>query len=98
MSDAALTIFHNPACGASRNALASISNSGVEPVVVEDLKTPPSRVRLVELIAAVAVPVRDVLRQKGTPDDELKLGDPKSTDHHLIIDTVGGKRGRRVAP
>jgi arsenate reductase len=84
MSDAAITIFHNPACGTSRNVLAMIRNSGVEPMVVEYLKTPPGRVKLVELVAAMGVPVRDVLRQKGTPYDALKLGDPKWTDDQLI--------------
>jgi arsenate reductase len=84
MSDATITIFHNPACGTSRNTLAMIRNSGVEPVVVEYLKTPPGRIKLVDLIAAMGVPVRDVLRQKGTPYDALKLGDPNWTDDQLI--------------
>jgi arsenate reductase (glutaredoxin) len=84
MSDATITIFHNPACGTSRNALALIRNSGVEPMVVEYLKTPLGRTKLVELVAAMGVPVRDVLRQKGTPYDELKLEDPKWTDYQLI--------------
>lgn len=82
MSD--ITIYHNPACGTSRNTLALIRNSGIEPSVVEYLKTPPSRDKLVELIAALDVPVRSVLRQKGTPYDELKLGDPSWTDAQLI--------------
>lgn len=84
MSDASITIFHNPACGTSRNTLAMIRNSGVEPVIVEYLKTPPGRAKLVELIAAMGVSVRDVLRQKGTPYDDLKLVDPKWTDDQLI--------------
>ena len=63
MSDASITIFHNPACGTSRNVLALIRNSGVEPVIVEYLKTPPGRGTLVELIAAMGVPVRDVAGQ-----------------------------------
>ena len=79
-----ITIFHNPACGTSRNTLALIRNSGAEPTVVEYLKTPPDRARLVALIAAMGVPVRSVLRQKGTPYDELKLDDPKWTDEQLI--------------
>ena len=79
-----ITIFHNPACGTSRNTLALIRNSGAEPTVVEYLKTPPDRARLVALIAAMGVPVRSVLRQKGTPYDELKLDDPKWTDDQLI--------------
>ncbi len=78
-----ITIFHNPACGTSRNVLALIRNSGVEPVIVEYLKTPPGRARLLELITAMGVPVRDVLRRKGTPCDELKLEDPKWTDDQL---------------
>ncbi|HOM12861.1 MAG TPA: arsenate reductase (glutaredoxin) [Rubrivivax sp.] len=84
MSDTTITIFHNPACGTSRNVLALIRNSGVEPAIVEYLKTPPGRDRLVELIAAMGVPVRSVLRQKGTPYDELKLDDPTWTDDQLI--------------
>jgi arsenate reductase (glutaredoxin) len=84
MSDTTITIFHNPACGTSRNTLALIRNSGVEPVVVEYLKTPPGRAKLVALVAAMGVPVREVLRQKGTPYDELKLDDPNWTDDQLI--------------
>ncbi len=84
MNDTPITIFHNPACGTSRNTLALIRNSGVEPVVVEYLKTPPGRAKLVELVAAMGIPVRSVLRQKGTPYDELKLDDPKWSDDQLI--------------
>ena len=84
MTNDAITIYHNPVCGTSRNTLALIRNSGVEPVVVEYLKTPPGRARLVELIAGMGLPVRSVLRQKGTPYDELKLGDPIWTDDRLI--------------
>jgi len=84
MNDATITIFHNPACGTSRNTLALIRNSGVEPVVVEYLKTPPGRDTLAALIAAMGVPVRSVLRQKGTPFDELKLDNPDWTDDQLI--------------
>jgi arsenate reductase len=84
MSDTTITIFHNPACGSSRNTLALIRNSGVEPVIVEYLKTPPGRTRLVDLVAALGLPVRSVLRRKGTPYDELKLDDPKWTDEQLI--------------
>lgn len=79
-----ITIFHNPACGTSRNTLALIRNSGVEPEVVEYLKTPPGRERLVQLIAAMGVSVRSVLRQKGTPYDELNLDDPRWSDDELI--------------
>ncbi len=82
MSD--ITIYHNPACGTSRNVLALIRNSGVEPTVIEYLKTPPDRATLVGLIQAMGLPVRDVLRQKGTPYDELGLGEPKWTDEQLI--------------
>ena len=81
---AMITIYHNPACGTSRNALALIRNSGVEPQVIEYLKTPPSRAELVELIARMGIPVRDLLRRKGTPYDELGLDDPKWTDDQLI--------------
>ncbi len=84
MSDATITIFHNPACGTSRNTLAMIRNSGVEPVVVEYLKTPPGRAKLVELITAMRMPVRSLLRQKGTPYDALKLDDPKWTDEQFL--------------
>ena len=75
-----ITIYHNPACGTSRNTLALISNSGVEPIVVEYLTTPPDRETLVALIAAMGVSVRGLLRQKGTPYDDLKLDDPRWTD------------------
>jgi len=81
---AKVTIFHNPQCGTSRNTLALIRNSGEEPEVIEYLKDPPSRERLVELIRKMGVPVREVLRQKGTPYDELGLDDPLLTDDELI--------------
>ncbi|HMN75391.1 MAG TPA: arsenate reductase (glutaredoxin) [Burkholderiaceae bacterium] len=84
MNNPAITIYHNPACGTSRNVLALIRNSGIEPVIVEYLKTPPSRDQLVKLIAALGVPVRSVLRRKGTPYDDLQLDDPKWTDDQLI--------------
>jgi arsenate reductase len=77
-------IYHNPACGTSRNTLAMIRQSGVEPEVIEYLKTPPSRIRLVELIAAMGIPVRALLREKGTPYAELGLADPKWSDDELI--------------
>ncbi|MGJ7553163.1 arsenate reductase (glutaredoxin) [Variovorax sp. RB3P1] len=79
-----ITIYHNPACGTSRNVLALIRNTGDEPVVIEYLKTPPDRATLTRLIAAMGVSVRDVLRRKGTPYDELGLDDPKWTDEQLI--------------
>lgn len=80
----AITIYHNPACGTSRNTLAMIRASGEEPEVIEYLKTPPGRDRLVELIAATGLPVRKVLRRKGTPYDALGLDDPKWSDDQLI--------------
>jgi len=79
-----ITIYHNPACGTSRNTLALIRNSGVEPVIVEYLKTPPERATLVALITAMGATVRSVLRQKGTPYDELKLDQPEWTDDQLV--------------
>lgn len=79
-----ITIYHNPACGTSRNVLGMIRNSGEEPTVVEYLKTPPDRATLKALIAAMGVPVREVLRIKGTPYEELGLGDPKWSDEQLI--------------
>lgn len=80
----AVTIYHNPACGTSRNVLALIRNSGEEPEVIEYLKTPPTRAKLLELVAQMAVPVRELLRQKGTPYEELGLGDTALTDEALI--------------
>jgi arsenate reductase len=79
-----VTIYHNPACGTSRNTLAMIRQSGEEPEIIEYLKTPPSRARLIELINAMGIPVRALLRQKGTPYAELGLGDPKWSDDELI--------------
>ena len=79
-----IIIYHNPACGTSRNVLALIRNTGDDPVVIEYLKTPPDRATLTRLIAAMGVSVRDVLRRKGTPYDELGLDDPKWTDEQLI--------------
>jgi arsenate reductase (glutaredoxin) len=79
-----VTIYHNPACGTSRNTLAMIRQSGVEPTIVEYLKTPPNRERLLALIAAMGLAPRDLLRTKGTPYEELGLGDPGKTDDQLI--------------
>lgn len=79
-----VTIYHNPACGTSRNTLAMIRQSGVEPVVIEYLKTPPAREKLMELIAAMGMTPRALLREKGTPYNELGLGDPKWTDDELL--------------
>jgi arsenate reductase len=79
-----ITIYHNPACGTSRNTLALIRNTGVEPEVIEYLVTPPSRETLLELIAAMGTPVRDLLRKKGTPYEELGLDNPALSDGALI--------------
>lgn len=79
-----VTIYHNPDCGTSRNTLAMIRQSGEEPIVIEYLKTPPSREKLVELIAAMGIPVRALLREKGTPYKELGLQDSKWTDDDLL--------------
>jgi arsenate reductase len=77
-------IFHNPKCGTSRNTLALIRNSGVEPEVVLYLETPPSKEQLKKLISDMAMPVRDVLRQKGTPYEELDLANAKWSDEELL--------------
>ncbi|MBU9562283.1 Arsenate reductase [Burkholderia multivorans] len=80
----AITIYHNPECGTSRNTLALIRNSGEEPTVIEYLKKPPSRETLTKLLADAGLTVRQVLREKGTPYAELGLGDPKWTDEQLL--------------
>jgi arsenate reductase (glutaredoxin) len=80
----AITIYHNPACGTSRNALAMIRKSGEEPRIIEYLETPPSRAELVDLIGAMGISTRELLRRKGTPYDELGLDDAKWTDEDLI--------------
>jgi len=79
-----LIIYHNPECGTSRNALAMIRNAGIEPHVVEYLKTPPSRALLESLIERAGIGPRALLREKGTPFAELGLGDPALTDAQLI--------------
>ena len=79
-----VTIYHNPACGTSRNTLAMIRQSGEQPEVIEYLKNPPDRARLIELIRAMGISVRALLREKGTPYAELGLGDPKWSDDQLI--------------
>ena len=79
-----ITIHHNPDCGTSRNTLALIRNSGGEPEVIEYLKTPPGRDKLVELLAALGMPARELLRHKGTPFDELNLANPKWSEDELI--------------
>jgi arsenate reductase (glutaredoxin) len=88
-----VTIYHNPACRTSRNVLAMIRRSGEEPVVIEYLKTPPARERLKELIAVMGIPVRALLREKGTPYAELGLGDPKWTDDQLLDFMMAHLRG-----
>jgi arsenate reductase len=82
MSD--VTIYHNPACGTSRNTLALLKHAGIEPVVIEYLKTPPSRETLKEMAKSMGVPLRALLREKGTPYAELKLGEPHWTDDQLL--------------
>ncbi len=79
-----IIIYHNPACGTSRNTLGLIYNCGVEPHIIEYLKTPPSREELAAFIGRIGIPARDVLRIKGTAYDELKLDDPALTDEQLI--------------
>ena len=79
-----IVIYHNPACGTSRKVLAAIRETGAEPEIVEYVKTPPSREKLKELIAATGLSVRYVLRKRGTPYNELGLDDPKWTDDALI--------------
>jgi arsenate reductase len=79
-----ITIYHNPVCGTSRNTLALIRNSGVDPEVIEYLKTPPSKERLQQLLADMGLGARELLRKKGTPYDELGLADPKWTDGELL--------------
>lgn len=79
-----IVIYHNPECGTSRNTLAMIRNSGIEPHVIEYLKTPPSRTLLQQLVGRMGVSVRDILREKGTPYGELGLGDIGLTDEQLL--------------
>jgi arsenate reductase len=79
-----VTIYHNPSCGTSRNTLAMIRQSGVEPEIIEYLKNPPDRARLMELIEAMGISVRALLREKGTPYAELGLADPKWSDAQLL--------------
>lgn len=84
MSDGGITIWHNPACGTSRNVLGLIRNSGAEPRVVEYLRTPPSRVEIAEAARSAGITLRQLLREKGTPFAELRLGDPALTDDDLL--------------
>ena len=86
MSDT--TIYHNPDCGTSRNTLGLIRHAGIEPTVIEYLRTPPSKAELRDLVAAMGLTVRQLLREKGTPYAELELADPKWTDEQLL-DYIG---------
>ena len=79
-----VTIYHNPTCGTSRTELGLIHSSGEEPEIIEYLKTPPTRSELADLVRRMGIPVRDLLRRRGTPYDELNLGDPKLVDEHLL--------------
>lgn len=79
-----IVIYHNPDCGTSRNTLAMIRNAGIEPHVVEYLKTPPSRLLLEQLVVRMCIPLRALVREKGTPYEELGLGDPALTDDQLL--------------
>lgn len=79
-----IVIYHNPKCGTSRNTLAMIRQSGVEPEIIEYLVTPPSRDKLVKLLKVMALAPRQLLRRKGTPYDELRLDDPGLSDDQLI--------------
>jgi arsenate reductase (glutaredoxin) len=79
-----ITIYHNPQCGTSRNTLALIRNSGAEPEIIEYLKNPPSRERLCALASRMGVGIRDLLRRKGTPYDELGLENPALSDEQLL--------------
>lgn len=83
-SSPAVSIYHNPNCGTSRNVLAMIRNAGIEPQVIEYLKTPPGREKLVDLLTQMKMPVRDLLRQKETPFEELGLGVLALSDDELI--------------
>ncbi|HHQ4473673.1 glutaredoxin-dependent arsenate reductase [Aeromonas sp. S41-2] len=84
MNDAQITIYHNPACGTSRNTLALIRNSGVEPTVIHYLETPPSRETLLALIAAMGMPVRNLLRQNVPPYEALGLAENQFSDDELV--------------
>ena len=79
-----IIVYHNPECGTSRNVLGLIRNAGIEPHVIEYLKTPPVRALLVQLIERAGIPSRELLREKGTPYAELGLGDPSLSDDALI--------------
>lgn len=90
-------IYHNQECGTSRNVLAMIRNSGIEPHIIEYLKCPPTRLLLTQLLARAGLTVRQVLREKGTPYHELSLGDPSLSDDALL-DAIGAAQPRRPPP
>jgi arsenate reductase (glutaredoxin) len=79
-----VTIFHNPACGTSRNTLELLRHAGIQPTVIEYLQTPPSRDKLKQLVKAMGMTPRELLREKGTPYTALNLADPKWTDEELL--------------
>jgi len=87
--DVTVTIYHNPACGTSRNVLALIRNAGVEPTIIEYLANPPGRATLTSLIQRMGIRPRDLLRDKGTPYSELGLGAERWTDEQLIEQMLG---------
>lgn len=89
MPDASVTIFHNPACGTSRNTLAAIRAAGIEPTVVEYLKDGWTKPQLKDLLKKLGLTARDVLRIRGTPAEELKLTDPKTTEDQIIDAMIG---------
>jgi arsenate reductase len=89
MSDASVTIFHNPACGTSRNTLAAIRAAGIEPTVVEYLKAGWTKPQLKDLLKTLGLTARDILRVRGTPAEELKLTDPQATEDQILDAMVG---------
>jgi arsenate reductase len=89
MIDFPVTIYHNPECGTSRNTLALIRHAGLEPVVIEYLRTPPNREQLAKMIAAAGLTVREAIREKGTPYADLGLDDPDLTDAQLLDAMLG---------
>jgi arsenate reductase (glutaredoxin) len=90
-----VTIYHNPACGTSRNTLAMIRRAGIEPMVIEYLKTPPSAAEILDIVKATGGTLRDLIRDKGTPYNELGLADPKWSDDDLLRFTEPPDRGDR---
>ncbi len=89
MADASVTIFHNPACGTSRNTLAAIRAAGIEPTIVEYLKAGWTKAELKRILKLTGLSARDILRIRGTPAEELKLTDPKATEDQIIDAMVG---------